>query len=186
MSRDNILVIDDEESICNLLKDSLSEKGYQVVATQKAIEGLEQAKTSHFDLVFVDLRMPEMDGVEIIRQLKQFDREAVIVVITGYPSFETAQETLRLAAYDYITKPFNLDQILFTVRRAVEFRHLKMANKELMKRLEQENVILENKVDERTKDLIALYRNIHSAYMSTVKALAQAIDAKDHYTHSHS
>lgn len=186
MSEGNILVIDDEEAMCNLLKDSLSEKGYNVVATQKAKDGLAQVEYNKFDLIITDLRMPEMDGLEIIKQIKKLDPDSVLVIITAYPSFETAQEALRLTAYDYITKPFNLDQIFFTVRRAVEFRLLKLDNKKLMERLEKENILLEKKVDERTKDLKDLYHNIHSAYMSTVKALAQAIDAKDHYTHSHS
>ncbi|MFC1699228.1 HD domain-containing phosphohydrolase [Candidatus Omnitrophota bacterium] len=186
MRAGRILVIDDEDSICNLLKDSLSEKGYTVVTAQNAKEGLKKAKSEQFDLLITDLRMPQMDGLEIIRELNKTCEDTVAIMITGYPSFETVQEALRLSAYDYISKPFNLEQVLFTVKRAVEFRRLKQANKELLGRLEGDNVILEKKVDERTKDLKDLYRNIHSAYMSTVKALAQVIDAKDHYTHSHS
>ncbi len=186
MSEGNILVIDDEKTMCNLLKDSLSEQGYNVTTTQKAKDGLQHARNSLFDLIITDLKMPKIDGIGIIRRIKEFDTDNMVIVITGYPSFETVREALRLGAYDYITKPFNLEEISFIVKRAVEFRRLQLANKKLMKELEEENIILEKKVEERTGDLKKLYHNMQSAYMATVKALAQTIDAKDHYTHSHS
>ncbi len=186
MSEGNILVIDDEKTMCNLLKDSLSEQGYNVTTTQKAKDGLQHAQNSLFDLIITDLKMPKIDGIGIIRRIKKFDTGNMVIVITGYPSFDTVREALRLGAYDYITKPFNLEEIFFIVKRAIEFRRLQLANKKLMKELEEENIILEKKVEERTGDLKELYKNMQSAYMATVKALAQAIDAKDHYTHSHS
>jgi len=186
MNEGNILVIDDEKVMCNLLKDSLSEHGYKVTITQKAQDGLDYARNNLFDLVITDLKMPEIDGIEIMRRIKEFDRDNTVVVITGYPSFETVREALRLGAYDYITKPFNLEEVFFIVKRAVELRRLKLANKKLMKQLEEENIILGKRVEERTSDLKKLYHDMEFAYMATVKALAQAIDAKDHYTHSHS
>jgi len=179
VSKGNILVIDDQETMCNLLRDSLSEQGYKITVAQKAKDGLEHVRNSSFNLVITDLKMPEMNGIEIIRRIKKFDIDNMVVVITAYPSFETARQVLRLGAFDYITKPFNLEEIFFIVKRAIEFGHLKAANKKLMKELEEENIILEKKVEERTKDLKKLYKNTQSAYMATVKALAQAIDAKD-------
>lgn len=153
MNKGDILVIDDEETICNLLRDCLSEEGYKVSVAQKAEDGLSQIKNSSFDLTLTDLKMPGMDGIELIRQMKELDPDNIVVVITAYPSFETVQDALRLGAYDYITKPLNLEEISFTVRRAVDFRRLKLVNKRLKEELEQKNMALEKKVAEGTKDL---------------------------------
>lgn len=186
MSEGNVLVIDDEETMCNLLRDILVQEGYQVTTAQKAKDGLKIIQNNSFDLTITDLKLPDMDGIEITKKVKDLDIDNMVVVITGYPSFETVREALRSGAYGYITKPFNLEEIFFTVKRAIEFRRLKLANKRLMRELEDKNVSLEKKVEERTRDLKQLYRSTQAAYMATVRALAQAIDAKDHYTHSHS
>ncbi|MDD5236894.1 MAG: HD domain-containing protein, partial [Candidatus Omnitrophica bacterium] len=96
------------------------------------------------------------------------------------------KEAIRWGAFDYITKPFELESLLFTARRAVAFHRLNQENKRLMEQITQENILLEKKVQERTKDLRNLYRRLQTTFVSTVKALAKALDARDHYTHSHS
>ena len=186
MSEGNILVIDDEKTMCSLLKDILSDEGYKVSATQEAKEGLKIAKDNYFDLVITDLMMPGLDGLEVIRQIKELDKDNVVIVITAYPSFETVREALRIGAYDYVTKPFDLGDISFTVKKALEFHNLILANKRLMEELEHDNVILEKNVEEKTWGLKKFYHKMQSAYIATVKALVQAIEAKDHYTRSHS
>ncbi|MDD5044451.1 MAG: response regulator [Candidatus Omnitrophica bacterium] len=186
MVEGNILVIDDEEVICNLIKDALTEKGYSVVFATNAKKGLELAKLNSFDAVFIDLRMPEIDGLAVLMQIKQLNADNVAVMVTGYPSFETVKEAIRWGAFDYITKPFELESLLFTARRAVAFHRLNQENKRLMEQITQENILLEKKVQERTKDLRNLYRRLQTTFVSTVKALAKALDARDHYTHSHS
>ncbi len=186
MSEGNILVIDDEEIICSLIKDTLTEEGYSVLISQVAKEGIELAKSNPFDIIFVDLRMPEVDGLEVLKQLKQSQSDTVMIMITGFPSFETVREAMRWGAFDYIAKPFDLEELIFTTKRAIAFRRLDQENKRLMERIAQENIILEKKVQERTKDLRNLYRKLQDTSISTIKALAKALDTRDHYTHSHS
>ena len=186
MMQGSILVIDDEEVICNLIKDALSEKDYSVVFASSANKGLELARLNTFDTIFVDLRMPEIDGLEVLKQLKRITPDNVVVMVTGYPSFETVRDAIRGGAFDYITKPFDLEALLFTAKRAVAFRKLNQENQRLVEQVKQENILLEKKVQERTKDLRNMYRKLQTTFMSTVKALAKALDARDHYTHSHS
>ena len=186
MTQGSILVIDDEEVICNLIKDTLSEKGYSVVFASSAKKGLEMARLNAFDTIFVDLRMPEIEGLEVLKELKRINPNNVVVMITGYPSFETVREAIHEGAFDYITKPFDLESLLFTAKRAVAFHKLNQDNQQLLEHISQENIILEKKVLERTKDLHNMYHRLQATFMSTVKALAKALDARDHYTHSHS
>ena len=152
-----ILVVDDEQVICNLLSVVLSEKGYKVVYTTSPVEGLKLAGARHPDIMVVDLKMPEMDGISLIRRVREFDSEMIIVVMTGYPSFDTVVESLRLGAYDYVTKPFDIGEISFVIEKAFDYRNLIIANKRLMKELEEKNAELEEKVEGRTKELSLLY-----------------------------
>ncbi|MCM8771244.1 MAG: response regulator [Candidatus Omnitrophica bacterium] len=182
----SILVIDDEEVICNFIKDALSEKGYSVVFATEAKKGFELAKLNYFDVVFVDLRMPEVNGLAVLQQLKRFDPDNVVIMITGYPSFETVKEAMYWGAFDYISKPFDLETLLFTTKRAVNFRRLNEEKKKLMEQIKQENIMLDKKVQERTEELRNMYRRLQMTFVSTIKALAKALEARDSYTRSHS
>ncbi len=186
MFEGSVLVIDDEEVICSLIKDTLTEKGYSVVFISDAKKGAELVKRNAFDVIFVDLRMPDIDGLTVLGQLKQYDPDNIVIIITGYPSFETIKESMRRGAFDYIAKPFDLEELVFTTRKAVTFRRLNQENKRLMQQITQENIILEKKVLERTEDLRNLYRELKGAYISTVKALANELDARDQYAFGHS
>src|SRR3989338_2169842 len=88
-NRDSILVIDDEELICNFIKSVLSEKGYFVSTTQDSDIGLEIIKQNTFDVILVDLQMPKIDGLAILERIKQYDFDSVVIMITDCPSFET-------------------------------------------------------------------------------------------------
>ena len=154
-----ILVIDDELVMCELLKDLLKDRGYEVKYTLSGNEGLTTIREeAGFDAIIVDLKMPDISGIQVLEEIKDTDSNAVVIVVTGFPSFESVQAALRLGAYDYITKPFNIDELSFMVKRAVAFRDLTVTNKRLMKDLEQQNKKLEEKVEERTKELTLLYK----------------------------
>ncbi|MFH0790765.1 MAG: HD domain-containing phosphohydrolase [Candidatus Omnitrophota bacterium] len=186
MAEGSILVIDDEDVICSFINDALGEKGYSVVTTKDAKKGIELSKQNNFDVVFVDLRMPEIDGLTVLTQIRQYNPDSIVIMITGYPSFETVKESLYKGAFDYVVKPFDLGELFFTIKRAVVFQRLNQENKKLIEQVSQENVVLEKKVLERTNDLRNLYHQLQATYMNTIKALAKAVDARGNYTHTHS
>jgi len=186
MFEGNFLVIDDEEVICNLIRDTLTEKGYSVVFVSDAKKGVELVQYNKFDVVFLDLRMPEMDGIAVLKKLKEYGPDNVVVIITGYPSFETIRESMHEGAFDYLVKPFDLEELVFTAKGALAFSRLNQENKKLLQQITQQNIVLEKKVSERTKDINNLYWELKTAYMTTIKALAKILDARDSRIHSHS
>jgi len=115
MERKNILIVDDELLIRDLLYDFFSEKNWIVSVSDSGSKALELLKTRRFDLVLVDLKMPEIDGIALIKSIKVRYPVLPIVIITAFPSFETAVEALRLKIDDYITKPFNINKLFKTV-----------------------------------------------------------------------
>ena len=115
MERKNILVIDDELLIRDLLYDFFSEKNWIVSVSDSGSKALELLKARRFDLVLVDLKMPEIDGIEVIKSIKARYPSLPIVIITAFPSFESAVEALRLKIDDYITKPFNINKLFKTI-----------------------------------------------------------------------
>ncbi|MDP8259435.1 MAG: response regulator [Candidatus Gygaella obscura] len=188
-----ILVVDDEEVIRSLLKDALTDLGYEVTTCPNGQTGIKEGTTKSFDTIITDIRLPDIDGIQILGEVRKADPEAVVIVITGYPSFDSVRDALKLGAHDYLTKPFNIDEITFTIKKAVLFRQTLKRNKDLVEELErknmlleQQNAILEVRVKERTANLQKLYSDLRKTYIDTIKAFADALDAKDHYTRSHS
>jgi len=134
----SILVIDDEESMRVGCAQALEAEGYKVLTAENGAEGLEAARKRSFDLILLDLRMPGIDGMEVLKQLKAHDPGAVVVVITGYATIESAVEAMRRGAYDFLPKPFTPEALLAIVSRAAD-----------RKRLVLENVCLRLELDER-------------------------------------
>ncbi len=149
----NILVIDDELIMRDLLEDLLKEKGYKISTAQSGEEGLEASKKKKFDLTIVDLKMPGIGGMGVLEWAKKHDPDSMVIIITAFGSLESAQNALRLGAYDYITKPFSIEHISFAVKRAIDSRSLLITNKTLMKDLEK-------KVEERTKELVLTHKKL--------------------------
>lgn len=158
MSWGKILVIDDEEIMCHLLSDLLKDKGYSVKYAQTGKEGIQSAQKESFDVVITDIKIPDMNGVEILAKLKAIDSSIIVIVITAFGTMETAQQALRLGAYDYITKPFDVEKISFVVKRALSSKKMMLTNKKLMYKLQKQNQLLEKKVKERTQQLTLLYK----------------------------
>ncbi|HOF98874.1 MAG TPA: sigma-54 dependent transcriptional regulator [Paludibacteraceae bacterium] len=129
-----ILIIDDERSIRNTLKDILEFEKHQVSLAENGLKGLEAAQNEMFDLIFSDIKMPEMDGIELLTQLKEKDIEAPIVMISGHGNIETAVECIKKGAFDFIEKPIDLNRLLITVRNALEKKDLVVETKNLKKK----------------------------------------------------
>ena len=115
-----ILVIDDERSIRNTLKDILEFEKHQVVLAGDGKQGLEAAQSENFDIIFSDIKMPEMDGIELLTLLKEKEIEAPVVMISGHGNIETAVECIKKGAFDFIEKPIDLNRLLITVRTALD------------------------------------------------------------------
>ncbi len=158
MSKGQILIIDDELVICEFLSDLLKDRGFTIEYVHFGQEGIKQAKSRNFDVVVTDLRLPDIDGIEVVREIKKFNPYSSVIVITGYPSFDTVQEALKLGADDYIVKPFSIDEISFVIKRTVAFHSLVLINKRLMKKLKEDNVKLDEKVKARAKELSLVYQ----------------------------
>ena len=124
MSQRTILVADDDASIRSLLKQLLSDEGYSVVEATTGTEVVEKVKETNPDLVIMDVRMPELDGIEALSKLKASSPKTSVLIMTAFGSSNNAIRAMELGAFDYITKPFELDKISHTVKRVIEYRDL--------------------------------------------------------------
>ncbi len=132
-----ILIIEDEAAIRRVLAKILSEESdtYQVIESEDGLEGIELIKKEDFDLILCDIKMPKMDGVEVLEAVKKIKPEIPIVMISGHGDLDTAVNTMRLGAFDYISKPPDLNRLLNTVRIALDRKELVVENKRLKKKV---------------------------------------------------
>ena len=115
-----ILVVDDAEVMRNLLTGVLTDAGYEVKAVSTGEKAVGEIKEDDYDVVITDLKMPGMNGLEVIKETKQINKDICIIAITAYPSVKSAVEAMREGAYDYITKPFDIEEIKLVVHRVAE------------------------------------------------------------------
>lgn len=131
---ERILAVDDEPNMLRLLKTILTSKtNYEVVTTNNPLEAAKLLQEERFDLLITDLKMPLMDGMDLIETVKKIDAALPIIMVTAYGTIETAEEAIQKGAYDYITKPFRQEAILITLKRALEWRQMQMELRALKK-----------------------------------------------------
>jgi DNA-binding NtrC family response regulator len=119
MSKGKILVVDDEAIVRTSCSRTLSPEGYEVRLATNGAEGLKMASEERFDLVLTDLKMPDMDGIEVLRIIKEKWPETAVIIVTGYQTVDTAVKAIKLGAYDYIEKPFTPDALISAVTEAL-------------------------------------------------------------------
>ncbi len=133
MKPHNIVVVDDEKDMRELLDIMLTKEGYGVKTFSTGLSALEYLKENSFDLVITDLRMPEMDGVELLKSIRKFNSDAPVIMVTAYASVDTALEAMKSGAFDYFNKPFNVEEIKLNIRKALKYGHLSKENRILKK-----------------------------------------------------
>jgi DNA-binding NtrC family response regulator len=133
----NILIVDDESVVRDSLGKWFSEEGYNVETASSAREALLKLPTERWDLALLDIKMPGMDGLELHRKLREAHPEIIVIIMTGYASVETAIQALKDGAYDYITKPFDPDDLTHIIQKALEHYRTKQENLRLRENLEE-------------------------------------------------
>lgn len=181
-----ILVVDDEPAIRDLLQEGLRDSGFSCAIASNGFEALERLKSQSFAVVLSDIDMPRMDGVKLLQSLRETHPDLDVVMITGVVDVEVALRAIRMGASDYLTKPFNLEEVRFTIEKTLEKRRLIQENQEYQRNLE-------DKVAERTAQLVlkhreiqGLFEKLQSSYETTLEALAAALDTRDTETQGHS
>lgn len=134
MSMKRVLIIDDEEGIRNVLADLFGEMGWLVSESEDGKNGLEAALSDDFELIILDLSLPRLDGLAVLRKLRESKPDIPVVMITGYATMKSAIEALKLGAFDYITKPFDLNEVQIIAQHAVERQRLIYENQVPQKR----------------------------------------------------
>jgi response regulator RpfG family c-di-GMP phosphodiesterase len=168
----SVLVVDDEEFIRALVRERLEIAGYSIGEARNGKDALEELSAKRYAVLLTDIRMPEMDGIALLRESISRFPDTAGIVMSAHAELDTAVAALKIGACDYITKPFNFDVLLITIENAIR-------KKGLERELQDYRVNLEKKVKEQT-DLI------NSLYVRSVDALIKALEAKDFYTRGHS
>lgn len=130
-----ILIIDDEKAICNTLKDILQYEKFEVDIANDGAEGVKKFEAGQYDLVLSDIKMPKMDGLEVLAKLQELNADVPVVMISGHGTIETAVDAIRKGAYDYISKPPDLNRLLVTVRNALDRSSLVNETKVLKRKI---------------------------------------------------
>ncbi|MFW2331686.1 MAG: HD domain-containing phosphohydrolase [Nitrospinota bacterium] len=174
-----ILIIDDDKSILSILVKHLRLQGYQASTASDGSEGLAKFAVGRFDLILLDINMPNMDGLETLRRVKQADENISVLIMTGYGDMDIALDAIRFGAFDFIRKPFDLKYLNHVIANGIDRTQL------LWERQIYTDQLL-SRITTRTIELNKRQEKIDEFFIQTISALANAMDAKDQYTIEHS
>jgi DNA-binding NtrC family response regulator len=152
---EHILVIDDEKSIRNTLKEILEYEKYKVDLAEHGAEGLEKFRKGSYDIVLCDIKMPEMDGLEVLEKISEDQGESQVIMISGHGNIDNAVEAIKRGAYDFIEKPLDLNRLLITIRNALDKSNLITETKVLKKKVGKKyDMIGESEAIQKVRDII--------------------------------
>ena len=174
-----ILIVDDESMICSVLDRWLSMEGYSCITASNGREALNYFLKDNLSLIITDIKMPEMDGMELLKSVKSMDPNMMVIIMTANLEIDVVVEAMRLGAYDFIPKPADMSLVALSVKKALEKKRLEEELKAHHKNLEQ-------LVEERTAKIQEAYRVLKEVHLDSVRILTGAVDAKDPYTWGHS
>lgn len=148
-SQEKILLVDDEHYVVDSLRELLILEGYQVDTAGSGAEGIDKLESSRgngncYDLVLTDLIMPPLDGIRVLEKAREIDPGIIVIMMTGYATIESAVQSIRSGAYEYLLKPFLISDLMLTIERGLEKRRLFQENRRLIENLKEKNLELEN------------------------------------------
>lgn len=174
-----ILIVDDEESFRHMLSVILRKEKYEVETASNGEEALQKISESPFDQILCDIRMPQMDGLEFLKEAQKIGVESTIIMMSAYGTIDTAIEAMKLGAYDYISKPFKTDEIILTLRKAEEREQLRREN-QLLRREVQREYSFENIVSKnaKMKEIFEVIKKV-APYKSTILIMGESGTGKE-------
>ena len=189
----DILVVDDEPIIRDILVRKLTSSGYKPVAVENAFEALDKMQEKPFPVILSDIMMPGIDGIELIKKVRILYPDTAVVMITAVSNANAAIEALKQGASDYLIKPFNLEEIVISIRNALEKRRLILENREYQGHLEELVKVQTAEIRgllsverQKTAELNRALAEIQVTYNTTLDALLTALDYRDNATEGHS
>src|SRR5581483_2991156 len=182
----HILIVDDEETIRLLLLEFLRVRGYECDVACDGAQALEALKKGQFDVMLCDIQMPCMTGLDVLRNAREQGIETMIILVSALHDTRRAINALRLGAYDYIVKPFQLDEVELCVERAFEHRKLVKENRQYQTGLEKLVAERTSQLRDKSENLEATVDELYRTYRATLGVLAAALDLRDNETKGHS
>ncbi|MFA5405585.1 MAG: response regulator, partial [Ignavibacteria bacterium] len=156
-----ILIVDDEQNILDVLTLVLSSEKYEVDASLDGFSAIEKVRKNRYDLVLLDIKMPRMDGLEVLEKIKEIDKSLIVIMISGHGTFETAVEATKKGAYNFIQKPPDLEELKIAIRNALGYKKSKDEIENLRNELiESNNIIGTSEAIKEIKDRIIKYSNL--------------------------
>lgn len=181
-----ILVVDDDKGVNSLLSEYFEMLDFQVDSAETGEQALEFFKPNKYAIAILDLKLPGMSGVELLKHIRKEDKQIQVIMLTAFQTTSSAIQALREGAYDYLSKPFDLEEVKYIIQNAVAQARLKYENQILLKELQVANDKLTKKVEAADRELAKRHEELKKNAFEVLKSFAMALETKDPYTAGHS